>query len=225
MNGMKSIKNKLVGLGLLMAVLLSGCIRGEQSPGYEYMPDMYRGPQIEGYLDYGSIRDSIRPELVHGLSVRQPPKGTVPYTDNALNDIPYTIPNTLEGYEKAGEVLKSPFPQSKELIAEGKVIYEHFCMHCHGATGQGDGPVVTNGGFPPIPSYSKQLKDLPEGKMFHTITYGKNLMGSHASQLTKTERWKVIAYVKTLQNPGAAPAKDDADNAPSDSTKTAETPN
>ena len=46
-----------------------------------------------------------------------------------------------------------------------------------------DGAVVTNGGYPPPPPYSGSLKDLPEGKMFHTITYGKGVMGSHASQL------------------------------------------
>ena len=46
---------------------------------------------------------------------------------------------------------------------------------------------------------SQTLKNLPEGKMFHTITYGKNLMGPHASQLNVEERWKVIRYVQTLQ--------------------------
>jgi len=38
--------------------------------------------------------------------------------------------------------------------------------------------------------------------MFHTLTYGKGAMGSHASQLTKAERWKVVAYVKHLQKQG-----------------------
>jgi hypothetical protein len=38
--------------------------------------------------------------------------------------------------------------------------------------------------------------------MFHTLTYGKGAMGSHASQLTKAERWKVVAYVKHLQKLG-----------------------
>ena len=74
-------------------------------------------------------------------------------------------------------------------------------MHCHGKKGMGEGTVPTNSEYPPPPSYSKGLKDLPEGKMFHTLTHGKNLMGSHASQLTKTERWKVIFYVQTLQYP------------------------
>ena len=225
MNRNHFITKKLTVAALLAVTLLAGCIRHEQSPGYEYMPDMYRGPQIEAYVDYGEIRDTLHPNLMHTMSARQPVEGTVPLTDNVMNDMPYTIPNTNEGYEKAGEVLKSPFPQTKKIVQEGEVIYNRFCIHCHGPKGDGDGPVVTNGGFPPPPSYSKQLKDLPEGKMFHVITYGRNNMGSHASQLSKTDRWKVIAYVKTLQHPGSAPAGDDADTAESDSTQTAEMPN
>jgi len=33
--------------------------------------------------------------------------------------------------------------------------------------------------------------------MFHTITYGKGLMGAHASQLNKEERWKLVHYIRT----------------------------
>lgn len=64
--------------------------------------------------------------------------------------------------------------------------------------------------FPPPPSYLRsddanssrggKMADLPDGKIYHAITYGVGLMGSHASQLTPTERWKVVAYVKELQN-------------------------
>ena len=52
------------------------------------------------------------------------------------------------------------------------------------------------------------MKDLPVGRMFHSITYGLNYMGSHASQLTAEDRWKVILYVQTLQNASAEPAED-----------------
>ncbi len=38
---------------------------------------------------------------------------------------------------------------------------------------------------------------ISEGKMFHTITYGKGLMGSHSSQLTQEERWKLVHYIRT----------------------------
>lgn len=186
-------------VGALSLAVLTGCIRDEQSPGYEYMPDMYRSPAVEAYVDYGEVRDTIRDEYATTLSARMPVAGTVPMTDNAIDDLPYLLPNTIEGYNKAGEVLKSPFASSEEIVAEGAVIFENFCTHCHGEAGAGDGLVVTNGGHPGPNAFDGPLKDLPEGKMFHTLTYGKGAMGSHASQLTKTDRWKVIAYVKTLQ--------------------------
>jgi len=44
------------------------------------------------------------------------------------------------------------------------------------------------------------IKTLPEGKIYHTLTYGKNNMGSHASVLSPKDRWKVIKYVKFLSS-------------------------
>jgi hypothetical protein len=35
--------------------------------------------------------------------------------------------------------------------------------------------------------------------MFYITQYGRNSMGSYASQLNPNERWKVIMYVKKLQ--------------------------
>lgn len=199
----KFLKRATYLAGALMYIgLAQSCIKSEQSPGYEYMPDMYRSPSIEAYVDYGQVRDTLHADYMQRMSARVPPEGTVPMSDNILNDMPYTIPNTLEGYELAGQILKSPYPQTEEIIEEGTKIYADFCVHCHGAEGQGNGAVVEKGGHPAPPAYnSAQLINLPEGKMFHTITYGKGVMGSHASQLTKAQRWKVIAYVKTLQNP------------------------
>ena len=60
------------------------------------------------------------------------------------------------------------------------------------------------------------MKDLTDGKIYHTITYGINLMGSHASQVNPTERWKIIMFVRSLMK-GAAPTT----GAASDSTATA----
>lgn len=181
---------------------LSSCIKQEQSPGYEYMPDMYRSPAVEAYVDYGEVRDTIRDPYNMTISARKPVEGTVPMTGDAMNDMPYLIPNTQEGYQLSGEVLKSPYPQTEEYINMGLAVYTNFCVQCHGTEGLGNGPVVENGGHPAPQAYNGPLKELPEGKMFHTLTYGKGTMGSHASQLTKAERWKVIAYVKHLQKLG-----------------------
>ncbi|MFN9327552.1 MAG: c-type cytochrome, partial [Flavobacteriales bacterium] len=103
--------------------------------------------------------------------------------------MPYAYPNTVEGYEAAGLNLMSPIAMTEATVEQGKVIYTKFCQHCHGVKGEGDGAVVNNGGYPPPPSYTGPLKDLPEGKIFHIQVYGKNsAKGSHPTQLNKEER-------------------------------------
>ena len=178
---------KILILGALIMVTVVGCTTDPQSPGIEYMPDMYRTPALEPYSGNSNYPDS--------MEARLPAEGSIPQ-----GYLPYGIPNTNEGYEMAGALLKNPLDGSDEIMADGKVVYTKYCVHCHGKEGKGDGPTVTAGWHPPPPSYDSQtLKNLSEGKMFHTITYGKNLMGPHASQLNVEERWKVIRYVQTLQ--------------------------
>lgn len=194
---MKSFKY-IVALPAL-AFAVTSCSTNEQSPGVEYMPDMYRSPAVEAYVDYENLDEQ---------SVRKPVEGTIANTGSSSDawiNFPYPYANTTEGYEKAGAELKSPLKTTEASLAKGKDIYTKFCQHCHGEKGNGDGGVVTNGGYPPPPAYSGPLKNLEEGKMFHTITYGKGQMGSHASQLNKKERWLVIQYVKALQNNGTNP--------------------
>ena len=150
-------------------LLFGACQSDPNSPGVEYMPDMYRSPSFETYGENEISGNKI-------MSARIPATNTIA---RGSDNLPYPYPNTFEGY----------------------------CVHCHGKKGQGDGTVPTNCQYPSPPSYSEGLNDLPGEKIFHTLNYGKNLMGSHASQMTKTERWKVILYVQTLQNPGGTQAK------------------
>jgi mono/diheme cytochrome c family protein len=172
------------------------------------MPDMYRSQAYKENSPNPNFRDS--------MTVRMPVKGTIP---RGINHLVYPHPNTYEGYETAGKELKNPIPLTPENLAEGKRLFEIFCVHCHGPEGKGDGTIVQNGKFPPVPSYSGPLlKTLPEGKMYHTITFGKNMMGSHASQLLPEERWKVIMYIQELQKLGA-PAPAETAAAPADSAK------
>jgi mono/diheme cytochrome c family protein len=222
------ISGTVVGGLLATALLLASCGGGDaNSPGVEYMPDMYRSPAVEAYVDYGQDPYHFSEELAREQrlrpSARKPVDGTVPFSSDpakATFNRPYAHPNTPEGYEAAGLTLKSPIAMTEATVEKGKVIYAKFCDHCHGEKGQGDGPVVANGGYPPPPSYTGPLKDLPEGKIFHSLVYGKNIaMGSHASQLNKEERWLVTHYVKYLQNGGQMPGA--AATTPVDSTATA----
>lgn len=193
-------------LGVMFLLLMGSCKENKNSPGVEYMPDMYRSPAVEAYVDY-RFSDS--------LLARKPAEGTIPFDAKYLGDtynpnLPYSYPDNTEGYEKAGEELENPVPLTEKNLEEGKGIYVTYCDHCHGEKGEGNGPVIENGGHPPPPSFTGPLSDLPDGKAFHSITYGKGLMGSHAKQLNKKERWKVVHYVNVLQNEGENPFEGEA---------------
>ncbi len=181
---------------LALVLTVSSCHQNENSPGVEFMPDMYRSPAIEAYMDY---------HFPDSLMAMHPPEGTVPfnpeYMGSAYNpNLPYPYPNTTDGYEKAGKELRNPIPLTTENLEKGEQIFTNYCEHCHGEKGEGNGAVVENGGHAPPPSFTGPLSDLPDGKAFHSITYGKGLMGSHAAQLNKKERWLVIHYINDLQN-------------------------
>ena len=199
----KSIAS-LLGFVVLGGIILNSCKSDPNSPGVEYMPDMYRSPSYE---TYGVGKEE------NGMSARIPAENSI---SRGEDNLPYAYPETLEGYEAAGANLKNPLANTEENVAKGKAVYMRFCVHCHGKKGKGDGTVPTNSEFPTVPAYDgATLKDLPEGKMFHSIHYGKNLMGSHASQLTKTERWQVVLFVQTLQGKKKV---ETTDTAPMEST-------
>ncbi len=191
----------------LIALCFSSCVTDPNSPGLEYMPDMYRSPAIEAYVDYGfdEFKPGMTAEKADSMrlvqSVRIPVDGTIPYrgADQLAFNAPYPYPNTTDGYEAAGAGFKSPLPTTEENQAAGQALFEKFCIQCHGEKGAGDGSITQKAGgkYPAVPSYESR-KGLAEGKMFHTLTYGKGLMGSHAYILNQKERWQVIQYVKIL---------------------------
>jgi hypothetical protein len=54
---------------------------------------------------------------------------------------------------------------------------------------------------------------MTDGTMFYSITYGRNLMGSYASQLTPKQRWEIVYYIKSKQGKTATAAAPVADSA------------
>lgn len=187
----KYLNTNIKMVSLAVVISLVGC-REENGLAPEYMPDMYRSPSIETYVDYGELRgkqgnDSLR----NTLTARTPVEGTIP-----RGFTPYPYENSMDGYNQAGEYLRSPFDYTEETVNKGKELYGMFCVHCHGTTGQGDGSLVEREVFPPLPVKFTENLELAEGKMFHTITFGKGLMGPHASQLTQEERWLLIHYIR-----------------------------
>jgi mono/diheme cytochrome c family protein len=187
-------KIKILGITVITiaaTIVVTSC-KNKRSTGWEYAPNMYE------HIAYDP--DQANPNFKDGKTAQKPPVGTIP-----VGFVTFDYPNNKDGYEKAGAEVKSTLPQTQANFADGKVLFEHFCSPCHGMSGQGDGLVVAHG-YPAPPSYSKgqssrggAMKDLDDGKIYHTITYGVNAMGSYASQLAPDERWKVIMYVHHLQ--------------------------
>jgi mono/diheme cytochrome c family protein len=211
-------------LACLCATLLTSCFSDKRSPGWEYMPDMAHSVAYDAYAP--------NTQFQHGMSSLQPVKGTVPLYQGTMGNMSnytlYPYANTNGGYDSAGKFLRNPIPAEPNAVREGERLFTIYCSPCHGVSGKGDGSVVVNPNiknpFPPPPSYfSERLLTLPEGQMFHTVHYGRNLMGSYASQVDQKQAWMIIHHIKSLQQhyldslgtPGGYPKASKADSAAS----------
>lgn len=177
----------------------SACSAGGDNPGYEYAPNMYVS---FGYEPLTQVEDQPNTINPHGMNMREPAKNTV--ARGQYDFAKYDMKVSNESYE-ASASLSNPLPASARNIAEGNRLYNINCTPCHGDKGAGDGTIVAAGKFPPPPDYnSDRIKTTPDGKMFYSIKYGKNLMGAYGTVLTPEQIWQVVHYIHSLN--GTAPA-------------------
>ena len=99
-----------------------------------------------------------------------------------------------------------PLPKLNDTeMQESERLYLINCAICHGVNLDAQGPMATSGKVGGIANLKlDQYKKLPEGTMFHVATYGKNNMGSYASNLTREQRWRIVQYIRTLEPKTAA---------------------
>lgn len=192
--------------GCVLAVVLISCDNTRRNPGRAYMPDMAYSP---AYETYAPAQERLKASGAAGEAhyTGQPVAGTIARGEQ----MPFRLSNDSNGYKQSA-VVKNPLAPGSIDMKEAERLYLVNCGICHGAKLDGNGPLY-NGGSGPYTAAPKNLmgedmKILPEGTMFHAVTYGKGQMGSYASQLTTQQRWQVIAYVKSKQFPSGAPAAD-----------------
>lgn len=211
-----------VAVVALSALMMGSCTADADSSGLEYMPDMYRSPAIEPYVDYGEIRGRENMDVKMKMSAMTPPAGTVPFygTDSATVSLmlPYFRKANVAFRETHGmygadltsmdeytlavndmNPLKLTADNAEGMFKTGKDLYTAMCQHCHGEKGDGNGPMVASGAYAGVPNYTDR-STLSDGQMFYSIYYGKGAMGSHASQLNKKEIWTLVHYVRKFQN-------------------------
>ena len=101
---------------------------------------------------------------------------------------------------RAGRELRSPLsPDDTTALARGRELYGIYCALCHGAGGDGDGPVSRRGMLPPPSLFALRATGMADGQMFHILTNGQGTMASYSAQLSPEERWRVVLHVRSLQ--------------------------
>ena len=185
------------------------------------MPDMVHSTAYEAnyynyyyYNTWGSEADYKKFAMP-----KQPVKGTIARGEAGMvyeqdddrgilipanGSVPYYYEDTEEERTRAmTEIIDNPFPITTEGLAEGKELYDIYCAICHGEKADGNGYLVRdNGGvYPNQPAIltSDEFIAASNGRYYHAIIYGKNVMGAHADKLSYEERWQVIHYIRSLQ--------------------------
>ena len=169
----------------LAALAGARCGARSDAPASEYMPDMARSPAYKAFAPNPATRT--------GLTIQQPVAGTI-----ARGYQPFHYGAGEDEAARAGRELRGPRGLGERVLEEGKELYQIYCLVCHGPEGKGDGPIA--GKIPTPPAYaSERVSQFPPGRIFHVITMGSGKMPSYAAQLSAEERWKVVAYVRSLQ--------------------------
>jgi mono/diheme cytochrome c family protein len=152
--------------------VLSGCTKHSQ-PNFIYMPDMYYSPAVKAQK----------------ALMRMPVEGTIP-----RGYMPYHFTSP----EEAGKALINPLKPTHAVLMRGQMMFNTFCIACHGEKGLGNGLVAAKMVRPPS-LQSDKIRNWADGNIFHIITRGQNVMPSYASQIMPEDRWAIIHYIRVLQ--------------------------
>jgi len=192
---------------------LASCDSGDirRTPGHIYAPDMTYSRAYDAY--------TLNPNFSDSMTSRLPVSGTIARG--------HQMPDHLkEGDTMAYKTMTTSMRFSAAEIKEGGRLFNIYCGICHGQNLDGQGPLYASGKFASMPANFKDAKYLhmPVGQMFAAMKYGKNMMGSYASQLDIKQRWMVIAYIKKTQSANGGDAftlGSEAEPAKADTTKDA----
>lgn len=221
-----NLKKNIFILVFALAIFASSCSTSPEVAGREYMPDMAHSIAYEAnvYTDYypntweeASVKKGSGKKLLELSSPRNPIKGTVPrgyagaskkadmgIVGTQNGSVPYYYADTEPERTRAmNEILSNPFPISEAAIANGKQMYDIFCATCHGDKADGNGYLVRdNGGvYPAQPAnlINEEFTTASNGRFYHALIYGKNVMGGYSDKVSYEERWNIIHYIRSLQ--------------------------
>ena len=178
-------------LGGVLILMVAGR-RGDLSrrPPIELFPDMDRQPKLRPQTGNDFFKD--------GLSSQLPVAGTIA-RGSAYQDTPE---NTGKTPGSTNWVQTIPLPVTAQFMARGQERYNISCSPCHGAAGDGKG-ITTKFGMTVIADLhdvaTRKVPQQSDGELFNTISHGKGLMQGYAANVSREDRWAIVAYVRALQ--------------------------
>ncbi|MEO7312791.1 MAG: cytochrome c [Chitinophagaceae bacterium] len=204
--------------GIISVVVLVSCSDVKREPNRVYMPDMAYSRAYETYAERDTNFTSDVNDWESNGQTRifynnQPVAGTVSRGEDYVMHISKDATGDTANYVASRQMVS---PLSSDSIPVDMVETERIflinCGICHGTKLDGNGPLYKDGAGP-YPAKPANLSGsdakyvaMPDGQMFYSITYGRNLMGSYASQITPHQRWAIIKYIRSIQDKAKAPA-------------------
>ena len=194
----------LIGIAMVafLVVALAG-FRGDISrkPPLEVFADMDRQPRLRPMEPNSFFKN--------GISSQPWVKGTVPRSEpliiaNGDKVYPFQTDHVVnKGYElknDATNYVSIPLKVDLELLERGRERFGISCVPCHGAQGNGNGILNKRnlmGGIKDL--HSRESLQLSDGQIFKIISEGQNTMKGYASNISVSDRWAIVAYVRALQ--------------------------
>jgi hypothetical protein len=183
-HGVRLLDLRFLGVLAVTALAVSAVTYGTLNRGLEYQP-----------FNWMRTQDKLKAQapsavFADGIGMRPPVEGTV-----ARGYLPYPYKGSPDS---AALHLHNPLLPSEGVIEKGRRGFLTFCSPCHGDLGRGDSRLA--GQFPNPPTlHSDKVRSWPDGRIYHVITEGQNVMPSYASQIRSDDRWEIIHYIRVLQ--------------------------
>jgi len=95
--------------------------------------------------------------------------------------------------------VKNPTKPSADGLKAAAQLYHEKCELCHSESGSANSPAAKS--LPQEPARftdAKLMKNATDGELFCKITEGRPPMPSHEHQLSETQRWELVNYLRQL---------------------------
>ena len=205
----------LIFLLIGVAIVAVFGFRGQTSTGspIEVFPDMVRQMKVRAQAPLGFFADGrgsrvpvagtvpIGYEMPKANSEASPGAAPVPSEMSAQQHLGFSSGTDYFNTGKMGTNWGTgfPLPVNSDLMERGKQRFNINCAICHGPTAAGNGMTKQYGLATVVSLQEEKYRNMADGEIFDTITHGKSTMLAYGPNVSVTDRWAIIAYLRALQ--------------------------